>query len=71
MVMEYVDGCSLAEYLKAYKAPLPLEIALFITIRVLDALNYAHQKKTKKDKPKALSIAIYHLKISLRPYQEQ
>lgn len=42
LVMEYVDGASLRDYLKE-KGPLPIEEVLRITRQVLDALTVVHE----------------------------
>ena len=42
--MEYVQGESLADLIKAWSGPLPLEIFLDITIGLVEALEVAHQQ---------------------------
>ncbi len=45
MVLEYVHGYTLApwlDYRHARNLPLPVDVCLFITRRILDALHYAH-----------------------------
>ncbi len=42
LVMEYVEGCSLKEYLDKY-APLPVDQALAIFQQLLQALQHAHE----------------------------
>lgn len=42
MVMELVEGWSLAELLVRLKAPLPLDLALFVGMEIASALDYAH-----------------------------
>lgn len=47
MVMEYVDGVSLEQFLEKHREmnrPIPLELAVFIISRVARGLAYAHQK---------------------------
>ncbi len=47
MVMEYVDGVSLEQFLEKHRAinqPIPVELAVFIISRVARGLAYAHQK---------------------------
>lgn len=47
MVMEYVDGVSLEQFLEKHRElnqPIPVEIAVFIISRVARGLAYAHQK---------------------------
>ena len=41
IAMEYVDGCSLDEFIKKHSS-LPLDIAIYIIIKVLTGLEYAH-----------------------------
>ncbi|MCB0166392.1 MAG: SUMF1/EgtB/PvdO family nonheme iron enzyme [Anaerolineae bacterium] len=43
LVMEYIQGATLADYLARKKA-LPVAQALHIAAQLVDALNYAHQK---------------------------
>lgn len=42
LVLEYVDGTLLREYLRAH-APLPVDEAVNITVQLADALQYCHQ----------------------------
>lgn len=42
LVMEYLDGASLAATLQAQSAPMPLERALHIVLQVCDAVGEAH-----------------------------
>ncbi|GAB5561102.1 MAG: hypothetical protein SynsKO_27490 [Synoicihabitans sp.] len=47
MVMEYVDGVSLEQFLEKHREmnrPIPVEVAVFIISRVARGLAYAHQK---------------------------
>ena len=47
MVMEYVDGVSLEQFLEKHRElnkPIPAELAVFIISRVARGLAYAHQK---------------------------
>lgn len=47
MVMEYVNGVSLDQFLERHRQlgrPVPVEIAVFIISRVARGLSYAHQK---------------------------
>lgn len=44
LVMEYVEGQSLAALLEQWSSPLPLEIVLDVMNGVLQALQYAHDK---------------------------
>ncbi|MBN1995251.1 MAG: tetratricopeptide repeat protein [Anaerolineae bacterium] len=44
LVMEYVEGKSLADLIAGWSGPLPLEIILEVAIGVLQGLDYAHQK---------------------------
>ncbi len=47
MVMEYVDGVSLEQFLEKHRElnkPIPAEVAVFIISRVARGLAYAHQK---------------------------
>ena len=42
LVLDYVDGISLREYLREH-APLPVDEAIRITVQVADALQYCHE----------------------------
>ncbi len=42
LVMEYINGCSLKEYIRD-KGPLTMDEALRIEIQILDALQHAHE----------------------------
>lgn len=47
MVMEYVDGVSLEQFLEKHREtnkPIPVEVAVFICSRIARGLAYAHQK---------------------------
>lgn len=49
MVLEYVHGYTLApwlDYRHTQDSPLPVDVCLFITRRILDALHYAHHFDT-------------------------
>jgi eukaryotic-like serine/threonine-protein kinase len=43
IVMQYISGSTLSDYIKEH-APIPLETALNISVQVLDALSFVHQK---------------------------
>lgn len=63
MVLEYVHGYDLGlwlKYLRAQKRRLPIELALEISIRVLEALHYAHTQR----KPDGSPGGVIHRDIS-------
>lgn len=63
MVLEYVHGYDLGhwlKYLRHCKRRLPVEVALEISIRVLEALHYAHTQK----KPDGSPGGVIHRDIS-------
>ncbi len=43
LVLDYIDGLSMREYLSA-KAPLPVDEATSITVQLADALQYCHEQ---------------------------
>ncbi|MFC1975670.1 serine/threonine-protein kinase PknK [Chloroflexota bacterium] len=43
LVMEYVEGKSLADLIKSWSGPLPLEVTLDVGTGTLQALQYAHE----------------------------
>jgi len=62
-VMEYVPGKSLARIQRTYRkkgARVPLEMALYIVMQMLDGLAYAHELKGPDGKP----LGIVHRDIS-------
>jgi serine/threonine protein kinase len=44
LVMEYIDGQTLEEYINKVTGPIPEEVAAAILIEVLAAIGYAHQQ---------------------------
>ena len=44
LVMEYVEGLPLDEYIKEKSGPIPSETAIPMMIQILDAFSYAHSK---------------------------
>jgi eukaryotic-like serine/threonine-protein kinase len=64
MVLEYVDGPSLARVMSALLArgrKMPLAQALYIVRRVLDALEYAH---TARDRITGLPLGVVHRDVA-------
>lgn len=59
LVMEYIQGATLADYL-AGKKILPVAQALHITAQLVDALNYAHQKGVIHRDIKPANIMLRH-----------
>ncbi len=54
MVMEYVNGLSLHEFVRTHKVlrkPLPRQLAIFIASKIARALNYAHTRNDPAGKP--------------------
>jgi len=54
IAMEYVSGKDLGAVLKKLrkqKKSLPMDIALYIALKISDALDYAHRKKDSKGEP--------------------
>jgi predicted Ser/Thr protein kinase len=45
LVMEYIDGVTLDEYINRYTGPIPAARAVNIMSAVLDAVQYAHDRK--------------------------
>ena len=63
MVMEYVQGVSLEQFLERHQAlrrPVPLDLAAFIVSRVARGLTYAHQKRDIEGRP----LGLVHRDIS-------
>lgn len=63
LALEYVDGKDLRKVIakgKERDLPLPLTFCLFVMIRVLDALAYAHRKRDDEDR----EIALVHRDVS-------
>ena len=44
LVMEYVEGLTLDEYIRKKSGPIPYEIAIPMVLQILDAFSYAHSK---------------------------
>ncbi|MBN1252772.1 MAG: serine/threonine protein kinase [Bacteroidales bacterium] len=44
IIMEYVDGESLAEYIETTTGPIPETRTISLFLKILDAVNYAHEK---------------------------
>lgn len=44
LIMEYVEGQNLSEYLRNVTGPMPIGMAALLMSEVLSALNFAHQK---------------------------
>lgn len=44
LVMEYVEGKPLGSLIEGWSGPLPLQVTLDVTLGVLEALQYAHNK---------------------------
>lgn len=45
LVMEHVEGLTLDKYIKEITGPIPLEIALSLFKKIVDAIGFAHNKK--------------------------
>lgn len=63
IVMEYVDGRDLRQVLRRCRARsirLPVDIALYLAVSLLDALGYAHTVVTVEGKP----VGIVHCDVS-------
>lgn len=44
LIMEYVEGQSLSDYIKTTTGPIPEEKAVQLFVQILDGLEYAHQR---------------------------
>lgn len=45
LVMDYVDGMSLDEYIKTVTGPIPSEVAIAMLKEIISAVGYAHRKE--------------------------
>ena len=44
IIMEYIDGETLAEYIETTTGPIPEKRTILLFLKILDAVNYAHEK---------------------------
>jgi tRNA A-37 threonylcarbamoyl transferase component Bud32 len=51
IVVEYVEGASLREVIKAHEGTLPLGDIIFLVEQVASALHYAHSRTDEEDRP--------------------
>lgn len=68
IMMEYVEGKTLAELLQETSGPLPLETIFNITAGILQALDYAHQKGVVHRDIKPENIVIQDSQIKLTDF---
>ncbi len=63
LALEYVDGCDLGEMMiqaREHERPLPVPVALHITLEVLKGLHYAHSRRGADGR----AMAIVHRDVS-------
>ena len=64
IAMEYVDGCDLCDLIRMPQGgsarPLPLATALYVMAQVIDALAYAHHRRSQQGE----SLGIIHRDVS-------
>ena len=61
IAMEYIDGLNLGQIMAKLKAPLPVDMAIFIVMKISLGLHYSH---TRKDDDTGRSLGIVHRDIS-------
>ncbi len=61
IAMEYIDGINLAEIIDRIKAGLPIDLAVFLALKIIMGLQYAHSKKDDKS---GTPLSIVHRDIS-------
>lgn len=61
IVLEFVDGLNLSEIMDRIKAGLPIDLSVFLALKIIAGLQYAHSKKDDKS---GASLDIVHRDIS-------
>jgi len=61
IAMEYVDGVNLSEIMERIKAGFPIDMTVFLALKIIAGLQYAH---SKKDDRSGIALDIVHRDIT-------